>query len=143
MVRAVCQDGSWRRESYLLSCECQGDRIESRFNTDFRRAPWLTAYGKSPAQLIDENIRMCTMAMKERLGIRPNGFRTPGGFTNGLKDRPDVQNMLLSQGYNWVSSMYARHPIKPDTGAPQPGELEAITAQQEASQPFVYPSGLG
>ena len=107
----------------------------------FQRAPWL-AYGKTPTQLIDENIRMCTLAMKERLGIRPNGFRTPGGFTNGLKDRPDIQNMLLSQGYTWVSSLYPRHPVKSDTGAPQPGELEAITAQQEASQPFIYPSGL-
>ena len=107
----------------------------------FQRAPWL-AHGKTPAQLIDENIRLCTMAMKERLGVKPNGFRTPGGFANGLKDRPDIQNMLLSHGYNWISSLYARHPVKPDTGAPQPGELEAITAQQDASQPFVYSSGL-
>jgi hypothetical protein len=64
----------------------------------FQRAPWL-AHGKTPTQLIDENIRMCTAAMKERLGIKPNGFRTPGGFTDGLRDRPDIQNMLLSQGY--------------------------------------------
>ncbi len=107
----------------------------------FERAPWL-AHGRTPAQLIDENIRLCTMAMKERLGVMPNGFRTPGGFSNGLKDRPDIQNMLLSQGYTWVSSLYPRHPVQPDTGAPQPGELEAIPAQQEAAQPFVYPSGL-
>jgi peptidoglycan/xylan/chitin deacetylase (PgdA/CDA1 family) len=54
----------------------------------FERAPWL-AHGKTPAQLIEENIRMCTAAMQERLGIQPNGFRTPGGFPDGLKRRPD------------------------------------------------------
>jgi hypothetical protein len=40
-----------------------------------------------------------------------------------------------------VSSLYPRHPVKANTGAPQPGEMEAIAAQ-EARQPFVYPSGL-
>ncbi len=107
----------------------------------FARAPWL-AHGKTATELIDQNIRMCTTAMKERLGVKPNGFRTPGGFPNGLKDRPDLQNILLAQGYTWVSSLYPRHPVKPDAGAPQPGELEAIPTVQEAAQPFVYPSGL-
>jgi hypothetical protein len=50
--------------------------------------------------------------------------------------------MLLAQGYTWVSSLFPRHPVKPDTGAAQPGELEAIPNVQEAAQPFVYPSGL-
>jgi peptidoglycan/xylan/chitin deacetylase (PgdA/CDA1 family) len=107
----------------------------------FQRAPWL-ALGKTPTQVIEENIRLCTMAMQTRLGVKPNGFRTPGGFPNGLKDRPDVQNMLLAQGFTWVSSMYPRHPVKPDTGAPQTGELDAIPLVQEAAQPFTYPSGL-
>jgi peptidoglycan/xylan/chitin deacetylase (PgdA/CDA1 family) len=107
----------------------------------FARAPWL-AQGKTATELIDQNIRMCAVAMTARLGVKPNGFRTPGGFPNGLKDRPDLQHMLLAQGYTWVSSLYPRHPVKPDTGAPQPGELEAIPTVQEAAQPFVYPSGL-
>lgn len=107
----------------------------------FQRAPWL-AEGKTPARVIDENIRMCTAAMKERLGVTPSGFRTPGGFPDGLKGRADVQKMLLGQGYTWVSSMYPRHPVKPDSAAPQPGEIEAIAAMQEAAQPFTYPSGL-
>ncbi len=107
----------------------------------FQRAPWL-AFGKTPAELIAGNIRLCEMALKDRLGIRSAGFRTPGGFPNGLKDRPDIQHLLLSQGYTWVSSLYPRHPVQPDTGSPQPGELEAIPQSQEAAQPFVYPSGL-
>lgn len=107
----------------------------------FQRSPWL-AQGKTATQLIDENIRMCATAMQERLGAKPNGFRTPGGFPNGLKARPDLQHMLLSHGYTWISSVYPRHPVTPDSGAPQPGELDAITAQQESAQPFVYPVGL-
>jgi hypothetical protein len=115
----------------------QVDQVQFRF----ARAPWLVR-GKNPTQIIDENIRMCAAAMQERLGIRPNGFRTPGGFPEGLKGRPDIQNMLLSHGYTWVSSMYPRHAVKPDTGAAQPGELDSILSQQPASQPFQYPSGL-
>jgi peptidoglycan/xylan/chitin deacetylase (PgdA/CDA1 family) len=105
----------------------------------FRRASWL-ANGRTVEQLIDDDIRLCTLAMRERLGIAPNGFRTPGGFANGLEDRPDLQAMLLSHGYTWVSSLYPRHPVRPDTWAPQPGELDAVVARQ--MQPFVYPSGL-
>src|SRR5688572_4413251 len=110
------------------------DQVQYRF----QRAPWL-AFGKTPAGIIDENIRMCTAAMKQRLGVGPSGFRTPGGFPNGLKGRTDIQNLLLSQGYTWISSMYPRHPVKPDAAAPQPGEIEAIIAVQEAAQPFHLP----
>jgi hypothetical protein len=113
------------------------DQLQHRF----QRAPWLTE-GKTTTQLIDENIRMCAAAMQERLGIRPNGFRTPGGFPEGLKQRPDLQHMLISHGYTWISSMYPRHPLRPDTGAPQPGEFDSILEQQQPAQPFKYPSGL-
>jgi peptidoglycan/xylan/chitin deacetylase (PgdA/CDA1 family) len=106
----------------------------------FERSPWL-GLGRTPAQLIADDIHLCTLAMRERLGIAPNGFRTPGGFNDGLRGRPDIQNMLLSFGFSWVSSQYARHPVRPETGAPQHGEMEAIVAQQVV-QPFIYPTGL-
>ena len=47
--------------------------------------------------------------MKQRLGIAPAGFRTPGGFSNGLDDREDLQQMLLDEGFSWVSSKYPSH----------------------------------
>jgi hypothetical protein len=68
----------------------------------FKRAPWLIE-GKPPAQVIRENVQLCTEAMHTRLGIRPAGFRTPGGFAEGLHGRPDVQQMLLDCGFKWVS----------------------------------------
>ena len=107
----------------------------------FQRAPWLIA-GKSPAQVIRENIQLCTDAMKQRLGIAPAGFRTPGGFANGLQGREDVQRMLLGLGFKWVSCKYPAHPYGQPGAAPTSKVLEEIVRAQSAAQPFVYPTGL-
>src|SRR5215831_10920821 len=56
----------------------------------FTRAPWLIE-GRTPAEVIRENVRITSAALKSRAGIAPAGFRTPGGFANGLGDRPDVR----------------------------------------------------
>ena len=107
----------------------------------FQRAPWLVG-GLSAAELIRQNVRVTTEALKSRAGIVVNGFRTPGGFHDGLDDVPAVQQMLLDQGFTWVSSKYPAHP----TGRPreEPGSdvYEGIVAAQEKAQPKIYPSGL-
>ena len=71
----------------------------------FQRAPWLIE-GKQPLQVIEENIRLNTAAIKARLGVEPCGFRTPGGFANGLDDLPDVRRILRNLGFDWISSKY-------------------------------------
>jgi len=115
----------------------RGEDLQFRF----RRAPWLIE-GLTPEQAIRQNIRLTNSALKSRLGISANGFRTPGGFAEGLEDRPDVRKLLLELGFRWVSSRYPSHPL------PQPGEkpsaqvLEGIVRAQEAAQPFDYPDGL-
>ncbi len=108
----------------------------------FQRAPWLIE-GKAPSEVIAGNIRLAESALKHRLGIAPAGFRTPGGFNDGLADRPDLQAKLRKMGYSWVSSKYPAHPITGTAGKP-PGErvLAGIIAAQRHAQPFVYPSGL-
>lgn len=107
----------------------------------FQRAPWLIR-GKSVADVIEDNIATTTLALKERCGIVANGFRTPGGFNTGLTDRPDLQKMLLRQGFTWVSSLYPAHTC----GVPkqQPGDAvyADIVRAQAAAQPFAYPTGL-
>jgi hypothetical protein len=107
----------------------------------FQRAPWLIE-GRLPADVIRENVRLTTAALKARLGVGPAGFRTPGGFPDGLKDRPDLREMLRGQGFTWVSSLYPQHA----TGEPQrePGAAvyESIVRAQAAAQPFAYPDGL-
>ncbi len=107
----------------------------------FRRAPWLIA-GRTPQEVIVENIRLTSAALKARVGIDPAGFRTPGGFADGLADRPDVRRWPRDFGFPWVSSKYPAHP------APEPGReptaeyLDAVVRAQEQAQPFVYPDGL-
>lgn len=107
----------------------------------FRRAPWLIA-GKSAAEVIEENIRLTTIALRERAGIAENGFRTPGGFAQGLTGRDDIQRLLLRLGYKWVSSKYPAHLAGRAGDSPSAAVLDSILAAQREAQPFVYSSGL-
>src|SRR5262249_41385929 len=107
----------------------------------FQRAPWLVE-GMSTAEIIERNIRMTNIAMKTRLGILPNGFRTPGGFPNGLEDRMDLQKMLLEHGFTWVSSKYPPHRTGQPRQEPTSDVYQSIVQAQVQSQPFRYPSGL-
>jgi hypothetical protein len=113
------------------------DEVQFRF----RRAPWLVA-GKTPAEVIAENIRLTTLALKQRAGIESAGFRTPGGFGEGLAGREDLQQMLLAQGFIWVSSKYPGHLIGEPGREPSAEVRQSILAAQPAAQPFSYPSGL-
>ena len=107
----------------------------------FRRAPWLIE-GRTTHDVIVENIRLTTEAMKNRIDVAPAGFRTPGGFNNGLHDVPEIQQLLLDQGFRWVSSLYPTHRAAITDDTTWNEVREDIVAQQRASQPFVYPSGL-
>jgi peptidoglycan/xylan/chitin deacetylase (PgdA/CDA1 family) len=107
----------------------------------FTRAPWLMR-GKSPAEVISDNIRMTTEALKTRVGIDAAGFRTPGGFTTGLAGREDVQKMLLEQGFTWVSSKYPPHANSKPGERPAGEVFDDIVRAQAEAQPFVYPTGL-
>jgi len=107
----------------------------------FQRAPWLVE-GMSAREIIDRNIRITTKSIKARAGIEVNGFRTPGGFQNGLADRPDVQQMLLDQGFTWISSKYPSHLYGKVGEVPTADVFESIVKAQAEAQPFVYPSGL-
>lgn len=120
---------------YVLAAQPE----ETQFR--FRRAPWLTR-GKSVAEVIEENIRLTTIALKQRAGIDEAGFRTPGGFAQGLAGRDDLQRMLLRLGYKWVSSKYPQHLAAREGESPPAAVFVSIVAAQHQAQPFVYPSGL-
>jgi hypothetical protein len=98
--------------------------------------------GKPISQVIEENIAVTTAALKERCGISPAGFRTPGGFRDGLRGRADLQKMLLKQGFTWVSSLYPAHTCGKPKEAPGEAVYADIVRAQAAAQPFVYPTGL-
>lgn len=111
----------------------------------FQRSPWLVR-GRSVAEVLRENIRLTNVALETRIRVKPNGFRTPGGFAEGLTGREELQRMLLDLGFNWVSSKYAQLAGIEDlhqTGR-RPSKLafDSILAAQSESQPFVYGTGL-
>src|SRR5207237_7221424 len=76
----------------------------------FRRAPWLID-GKDVQQVLVENVRLTSAALRARVGVDAAGFRTPGGFADGLADRADVRRWLRDLGFMWVSSKYPAHPV--------------------------------
>ncbi|MGE3315611.1 MAG: polysaccharide deacetylase family protein [Planctomycetaceae bacterium] len=104
----------------------------------FERSPWL-ARGLSADALIKENIKLASVAMKERAGIEANGFRTPGGFHKGLDERPDLQRMFLDLGFQWISSKYPAHLVGKEHEEPTAEVYAAIVAAQKQAQPYVYP----
>jgi len=107
----------------------------------FRRAPWLVR-GKTARQVIEENIRLTEIALKQRGEIVPRGFRTPGGFNNGLSDRADVRALLAGLGFDWVSSKYPQHQAGTPRQPPSDEVYADIVRAQAEAQPFLYPDGL-
>jgi peptidoglycan/xylan/chitin deacetylase (PgdA/CDA1 family) len=114
-----------------------GDELQYRF----QRAPWLLE-GRTIPEAIHENIRVTTLALKQRTTIENRGFRTPGGFSTGLKDREDLQKMLLELGFKWVSSLYPAHANTEPKQEPSQAIYDNIVSSQVAAQPFRYPTGL-
>jgi hypothetical protein len=112
----------------------------------FSRSPWLI-HDRPVAEVLRENIALTNRALKERLGIEANGFRTPGGFATALHGREDLQKMLLGFGFDWASCKYAAHAGMEDLVAthkttPSEHAYANILAAQPESQPFLYANGL-
>src|SRR5262245_50249296 len=111
----------------------------------FQRAPWLIR-GRNVADVIRENIQLTNLALKERVGIKASGFRTPGGFVMGLHGREDLQQLLIKLGFDWISSVYPAHAgiidIHNSGAAPAKDAFDNILAAQSAAQPLKYPTGL-
>ncbi|MFO1096071.1 MAG: polysaccharide deacetylase family protein [Planctomycetaceae bacterium] len=113
--------------------------VETQFR--FQRSPWLVE-GKTAPQIIAENVKLTTVALQERCGIKVDGFRTPGGFATGLDGREDVQQILLDQGFTWISSKYPAHKAGEPMVDPGPEVFADIIRAHSAAQPYVYPTGL-
>jgi peptidoglycan/xylan/chitin deacetylase (PgdA/CDA1 family) len=125
---------------YLLA------KTPSEIQYRFSRAPWLI-HDRPVAEVLRENIELTNRALKERLGVKANGFRTPGGFATALNGREDLQKMLQGLGFDWISCKYAAHAgiedlVASHKTAPSEAAYANILAAQPESQPFLYPTGL-
>ncbi len=125
---------------YLLA------KKSSEVQYKFARSPWLIA-NRPVVDVLRENIRLTNVALKERIGVDANGFRTPGGFATALNGREDLQKMLLGLGFDWISCKYVAHTGMEDLKAvgkstPADAAYAGILASQPESQPFLYPTGL-
>ena len=106
----------------------------------FRRGPWLV-HGMTAAEVIRNNIRITDVAMKTRLGIKSEGFRTPGGSHAALDGRPDLQKMLLDLGFTYLTSKTGGFG-KVRSEKPTGDDYAEVVRTQAKMQPYVYPSGL-
>ena len=107
----------------------------------YANAPWRAA-GLSALECIEREIQQTSTAIYEKLGVAPTGFRTPGGFNNGLDDVPAVQEVLSDAGMQYASARYY-FPVDPEKKRP-PAEVlnQAMEASIDALQPSRYPNGL-
>jgi len=107
----------------------------------YANAPWRAA-GLSALECIDREVRQTSTAITEKLGVAPTGFRTPGGFNNGLDDVPAVQEVLSDAGMQYASARYY-FPVDPKKKRPSADVLnQAMEASIDALQPSRYPNGL-
>lgn len=107
----------------------------------FKRSPWLIN-GRKRSEVIRDNIELTTKALKQRIGVDNRGFRTPGGFSDGLNGREDLQQMLLDAGFKWASCKYPRHVNSRPGQQPSEAVYRSIMKAHANAQPFVYPTGL-
>jgi peptidoglycan/xylan/chitin deacetylase (PgdA/CDA1 family) len=107
----------------------------------FKRSPWLIK-GMSVPDILQNNIRITSLAMKQRLGFGPDGFRTPGGSYLALDGREDLQTLLLDEGFSWVSSKYPRHDYSKAGEPPTAETFSSIVNAMQQAQPYRYPTGL-
>ncbi|MDC0936454.1 polysaccharide deacetylase family protein [Pirellulales bacterium] len=119
----------------------RSDDIQYRF----ARSPWLIA-NRDIETVIRENIALAGLAIKQKVGVKANGFRTPGGFAEGLHGREDIQTMLQGLGFDWISCRYPAHAgmesLHGTDRRPAKETVRNILAAQTNAQPFLYPTGL-
>ncbi len=107
----------------------------------YANAPW-RAHGRTPLQCIHDEVCATSAAIRERLGVTVTGFGTPGAFSTGLHDVPEVQALLKEEGFTHVTSHYLS-PAPRGVRRPPLDQLEnAMRKNIDKLQPYRYPNGL-
>ena len=112
-----------------------------RLQPVYANAPWRAA-GLNALECIRREVRQTSTAITEKLGVAPTGFRTPGGFNNGLDDVPAVQDVLRAEGMEYASARFY-FPVDPQRKRPPADVLnQAMETSIGTLQPSRYPNGL-
>ena len=74
--------------------------------------------------------------------MQPGKHGLPGGSYLALDGREDIQQLLLDEGFTWVSSKYPRHKSSKAGEEPSDEIFASIVGALEQAQPYLYPTGL-
>jgi peptidoglycan/xylan/chitin deacetylase (PgdA/CDA1 family) len=98
-------------------------------NHTFTHLPLLT----DEVERLDEELAKVNALYEERLGWGSTVLRGPGGYQDGLDDRPENQEVILKNGFKWVSCRFDSTDLK---------NREYVLASPAENVPYAYPSGL-
>ncbi len=98
-------------------------------NHTYSHLPLLT----DDVQKLDEELAKVNGLFEERLGWTSTVLRGPGGYQNGLDGRPENQEVILKNGFKWVSCRFDGTNLK---------DREYVLRSPEINVPYAYPSGL-
>jgi peptidoglycan/xylan/chitin deacetylase (PgdA/CDA1 family) len=107
----------------------------------YREDPGRLQGADTPLDVIAQEISCTSDLIEVRLGARPQGFRTPGGFGNGLQDVPAVKDWLKDQGFAYCSSHYDC-PLPTEKPFTRDVMERGVGESLRSLQPYRYPNGL-
>lgn len=84
-------------------------------------------------ETLDDELALTNRLFEERLGWKSTLLRGPGGYRNGLDDKPENQEAILKNGFRWVS---CRH------DSTRPDDRQYVLQNAEVDTPYAYPTGL-
>ncbi len=123
----------------------QGNTFEKQIDIDFwktfaKRGHALDSHSYNHDGLINitveevrEQLTKSKKLLETHLGQKNIGLRGPGGYKNGLRGRPELQQAILDVGIRWVSTQFRR--------ATQGKDQTWIDLIPKV-QPFYYPTDL-
>ena len=97
---------------------------------------------REPRTVIVDEIRAADALIVSKLGVKPSGFRTPYGFTDGLDQQLWLRSALLEQGFTYASSRYYGWDLWDERLADAGIEDARLLADLRAAQPYVHADGL-
>jgi peptidoglycan/xylan/chitin deacetylase (PgdA/CDA1 family) len=98
--------------------------------------------GRDARSVIIDEIATANELIQQKLGVKPTGFRTPYGFSDGLDQQEWLRTALLAQGFTYASSRYYGWDLWKEELADAGMDDARILADLRAAQPYRHSDGL-